>query len=84
MVEALVPLDILARALSSVNLCLTYCCQNYYCVTGPQWNPVRWESWHTQNCWLATLFLVTRFAKRFWLFVFCVHQPRSHTPWVVG
>lgn len=69
---------ILARALSSANLCLTYCCQSYYCVTGPQWNSVHWESWHTKNCWLPTLFQVTRIAKRFWPFVFwCVHRPRS-------
>jgi hypothetical protein len=28
-----------------------YCCQNYWCVTGPWWNLVHWEIWHNQNCW---------------------------------
>lgn len=72
--------DILAGALSAVNLCPIVLLSKLLvrdrtlvksCSLGKMTHPKL----------LAASFLqVTRFAKRFWLLAFCVHRPRRHTP----
>ena len=77
--------DILAGALSTVNLCSIV----FAVIIISAWQGLgkilfAGKDGTPKTVGWQAFFKVTRFAKRFLLLTFCIHRPQRHTPWVVG